>query len=57
MGMQSIQALQLFNQTVGIKVLGNLDEFIRTHMLEHRNMQQQFWELKEQEYFCEKCQK
>lgn len=48
LGMQSIQALQLFNQTVGIKVLGNLDEFIRTHMLEPRNMQQQFLDLKEQ---------
>ena len=46
MGMQSAQALQLFNQTVGIKVLGNLDEFIRTHMLEPRNMEDQFQELK-----------
>lgn len=45
-GMQSLQALQLFNQTVGIKVLGNLDEFIRTHMLEQRNMQEEFLELK-----------
>lgn len=47
-GMQSLQALQLFNQTVGIKVLGNLDEFIRTHMLEQRNMQDEFLELKKQ---------
>ena len=46
MGMQSVQALSLFNQTVGIKVLGNLDEFIRTNMLEPRNMEQQFLELK-----------
>jgi uncharacterized protein YPO0396 len=46
LGMQSIQALQLFNQTVGIKVLGNLDEFIRQHMLEPRNMEEQFQELK-----------
>lgn len=46
LGMQSIQALQLFNQTVGIKVLGNLDDFIRTHMLEPRNMEEQFQELK-----------
>lgn len=46
LGMQSIQALHLFNQTVGIKVLGNLDEFIRTHMLEPRNMEEQFQELK-----------
>lgn len=46
LGMQSVQALQLFNQTVGIKVLGNLDEFIRTHMLEPRNMEESFQELK-----------
>jgi uncharacterized protein YPO0396 len=46
LGMQSVQALQLFNQTVGIKVLGNLDEFIRTHMLEPRNIEAQFQELK-----------
>jgi uncharacterized protein YPO0396 len=46
LGMQSIQALHLFNQTVGIKVLGNLDEFIRMHMLEPRNMEEQFQELK-----------
>jgi uncharacterized protein YPO0396 len=46
LGMQSVQALQLFNQTVGIKVLGNLDEFIRTHMLEPRNMEEFFQELK-----------
>lgn len=47
LGMQSIQALALFNQTVGIKVLGNLDEFIRMHMLEPRNMEDVFIELKE----------
>jgi uncharacterized protein YPO0396 len=46
LGMQSMQALQLFNQTVGIKVLGNLDEFIRTHMLEPRNMEESFQDLK-----------
>jgi uncharacterized protein YPO0396 len=46
LGMQSMQALQLFNQTVGIKVLGNLDDFIRTNMLEPRNMEEQFQELK-----------
>ena len=47
LGMQSIQALHLFNQTVGIKVLGNLDEFIRMHMLEPRNMEGEFLDLKE----------
>lgn len=46
LGMQSVQALHLFNQVVGIKVLGNLDEFVRTHMLESRNMEEQFQELK-----------
>ncbi|ASZ10366.1 hypothetical protein KTO58_23855 [Chitinophaga pendula] len=46
LGMQSLQALSLFNQTVGIKVLGNLDEFIRMHMLEPRNMEEQFQDLK-----------
>lgn len=46
LGMQSIQALSLFNQTVGIKVLGDLNEFIRTNMLEPRNMEEQFQELK-----------
>lgn len=46
LGMQSIQALTLFNQTVGIKVLGNLDDFIRTHMLEPRDMESLFHDLK-----------
>lgn len=46
LGMQSVQALSLFNQTVGIKVLGNLDEFVRMHMLEPRNMEDQFMDLK-----------
>ncbi len=48
LGMQSLQALSLFNQTVGIKVLGDLNEFIRTHMLEPRNMESEFQELKKQ---------
>ncbi|HEY1115058.1 MAG TPA: ATP-binding protein, partial [Chitinophagaceae bacterium] len=46
LGMQSIQALSLFNQTVGIKVLGDLNEFIRTNMLEPRNLEEGFQELK-----------
>ncbi len=46
LGMQSMQALSLFNQTMGIKVLGDLNEFIRTNMLEPRNMEQEFQELK-----------
>ncbi|WP_325590319.1 ATP-binding protein [Puia sp.] len=47
MGMQSMQALSLFNQTMGIKVLGDLNEFIRSNMLEPRNMEQEFQELKQ----------
>jgi len=46
LGMQSMQALSLFNQTMGIKVLGELNDFIRTNMLEPRNMEQEFQELK-----------
>jgi uncharacterized protein YPO0396 len=46
LGMQSMQALSLFNQTMGIKVLGELNEFIRTNMLEPRNMEIEFQELK-----------
>lgn len=46
LGMQSVQALGLFNQTVGIKVLGELNGFIRTHMLEPHNVEEQFQELK-----------
>jgi uncharacterized protein YPO0396 len=46
LGMQSLQALSLFNQTMGIKVLGDLNEFIRSNMLEPRNMEAEFQELK-----------
>lgn len=46
LGLQSIQALPLFNQIVGIKVLDNLDDFIRKHMLEPRNTEEQFQDLK-----------
>jgi len=35
-GMRSDNALILFNQVVGVKVLDNLDEFIRTKMLEEQ---------------------
>lgn len=48
LGMQSAQALSLFNQTVGIKVLGDLNEFIRTNMLEPRAMEDSFMQLKSQ---------
>ncbi|MEX2400186.1 MAG: SbcC/MukB-like Walker B domain-containing protein [Rhodothermales bacterium] len=33
-GMKSDKALDLFNQTVSIKVIGDLNDFVRTHMLE-----------------------
>ena len=46
LGMQSMQALSLFNQTMGIKVLGDLNEFIRTNMLEPKDMEQEFQALK-----------
>ncbi len=46
-GMRSPKALSLFNQIVGIKVLGNLDEFIRTNMLEEQQAEKEFIQLKE----------
>ncbi len=49
-GMKSEKALPLFNQTVGIKVLGNLDDFIRTNMLEQHDTEGDFEKLKEN--FC-----
>ena len=44
-GMRSEKALTLFNQTVGMKVLGDLDEFIRTNMLEESNAEGAFKKL------------
>ena len=44
-GMRSDKALTLFNQTVGMKVLGDLDEFIRTNMLEESTAQAEFEKL------------
>lgn len=38
-------ALSLFNQTVGIKVLGDLTQFIRQHMLEESEVEEQFKKL------------
>lgn len=51
-GMRSVKALSLFNQVVGVKVLEDLDEFIRTNMLEEykensKNSEDAFIELKE----------
>lgn len=44
-GMRSDKALTLFNQTVGMKVLGDLDEFIRTNMLEESTAEAEFARL------------
>ena len=46
-GMRSIKALGLFNQIVGVKVLEDLDEFIRTNMLEEQNAESQYILLKD----------
>ncbi len=50
-GMRSIKGLSLFNQVVGVKVLEDLDEFIRTNMLEeykedNENAEEKFIKLK-----------
>lgn len=39
------KALSLFNQTVGIKVLGDLTQFVRQQMLEESNAEEQFKNL------------
>lgn len=46
-GMRSIKALSLFNQVVGVKVLEDLDDFIRTNMLEEQDAEAEFIQLKE----------
>jgi uncharacterized protein YPO0396 len=46
-GMRSVKALSLFNQVVGIKVLGDLDEFIKTNMLENREAESEYNQLKD----------
>ncbi|GHT34524.1 ATP-binding protein [Bacteroidia bacterium] len=45
-GMRSEKASILFSQTVGLKVLGNLDDFIRKNMLEETNIEDEFISLK-----------
>jgi uncharacterized protein YPO0396 len=34
LGIESEQALELFHQTVSMKAVGSLDDFVRSHMLE-----------------------
>ncbi|GJQ60963.1 MAG: ATP-binding protein [Melioribacteraceae bacterium] len=46
-GMRTVKALSLFNQVVGVKVLEDLDEFIRTNMLEEQDAESEFIQLKE----------
>lgn len=46
-GMRSTNALRLFNLVVGVKVLEDLDEFIRTNMLEAQDAESEFIQLKE----------
>lgn len=46
-GMRSPKALTLFNQTVGIKVLGDLNRFIRDNMLEAGSSEEVFRNLKD----------
>lgn len=46
-GMRSDKALTLFNQIVGVKVLNDLDSFIRGNMLEERDAEEKYKELRE----------
>lgn len=46
-GMRSTKALSLFNQVVGVKVLDDLDDFIRTNMLEEQDPETEFIQLKD----------
>jgi uncharacterized protein YPO0396 len=45
-GMRSEKAQTLFNKTIGLKVLGNLDEFVRIQMLEERESEEEFQKIK-----------
>ena len=47
LGMKSEKALSLFSQTIGLKVLGNLNDFIRTNMLEPTSVEDDFARLSE----------
>lgn len=45
-GMRSEKALTLFNQIVGVKVLDNLDSFIRDNMLEMQDAEEKYQKLR-----------
>lgn len=47
LGLRSTKALTLFNQIVGVKVLNDLDEFIRNNMLEQRDSESEYARLNE----------
>jgi uncharacterized protein YPO0396 len=47
LGLQSEKALDLFNQTVSIKEIGGLNEFVRKHMLEASDVRKKIEELQE----------
>jgi uncharacterized protein YPO0396 len=47
LGLQSEKALDLFNQTVSIKEIGGLNDFVRNHMLEKTDIQTKINELQE----------
>lgn len=44
-GLRSDKALTLFNQIVGVKVLNDLDDFIRNNMLEMRDVEGEYGKL------------
>ena len=46
-GMRSEKDLTLFNQIVGVKVLDDLDSFIRDNMLEEKDAEEKYKELRE----------
>lgn len=46
-GLRSDKALTLFNQIVGVKVLNDLDDFIRSNMLEQRDAESEYIRLSE----------
>lgn len=45
-GMRSEKAHTLFSQTIGLKVLGDLNEFVRVQMLEERDSESEFQKIK-----------
>ena len=44
-GLRSEKALTLFNQIIGVKVLNDLDDFIRNNMLEQRDAEEEYSQL------------